>query len=134
MIEPIFRKLYPSFDPEPIENIRLRADPEIREAILWEYSLEPLLPYAVDPKRLDEEIQEFMRLHGTLFAIRTAMRWVGFGNIRFIPLSHFEYEVDPGRIPSEWDIDAIRAALFVSVQARSKLKRIFHGSFEVKYE
>jgi hypothetical protein len=134
MIEPVFRKLYPAFDPGPIENIRLRADPEIREAILWEYSLELLLPYAVDPKRLDEEIQEFMRLHGTLFAIRTAMRWVGFGSIRFIPLSHFEYEVDPGRIPSEREISAIQAALSVSVQARGKLKRIFHGLFEVKYE
>ncbi len=134
MIEPIFRKLYPSFDPDPIESIRLRADPEIREAILWEYSLEPLLPYAVDPKRLDEEVQEFMRLHGTLFAIRTALRWVGFDSIRFIPLSFFEYELDPGRVPSDREINAIRAALAVSVQARGKLKRIFHGSFEVKYE
>jgi hypothetical protein len=134
MIEPIFRKLYPAFDPEPIESIRLRPEPEIRDAILWEYSLEPLLPYAVDPKRLDEEVQEFMRLHGTLFAIRTAMRWVGFPNIKFIPLSSFEYEVDPGRVPSDREVSAIRAALLVSVQARGKLKRIFHGSFEVKYE
>ncbi|MDQ3233496.1 MAG: hypothetical protein M3Q07_16895 [Pseudobdellovibrionaceae bacterium] len=134
MIEAIFRKIYPAFDSQSIENIRLQADPEIREAILWEYSLEPLLPYAVDPKRLDEEVQEFMRLHGTLFAIRTAMRWVGFGSIRFFPLSSFEYEVDPGRIPTDREISAIIAALSVSVQARGKLKRIFHGTFEVKYE
>ncbi len=134
MIEAIFRKIYPAFDSGPIENIRLRADPEIREAILWEYGLEPLLPHAVDPKSLDEEVQEFMRLHGTLFAIRTAMRWVGFGSISFIPLSSFEYEVDPGRVPTEREISAITAALLVSVQARGKLKRIFHGTFEVKYE
>ncbi len=134
MIEPIFRKLYPSFDPEPIENIRFRTDPEIREAILWEYALEPLLPYAVDPKKLEEELQEFIRLHGTLYAIRTALRWVGFSDIRFIPLSSFEYEVDPGRLPTERELKAIRAALLVSVQARGKLKRIFHGSFEVKYD
>ncbi len=134
MIEATLRKIYPAFDSGPIENIRLRTDPEIREAIFWEYGLEPLLPYAVDPKSLEEEVQEFMRLHGTLFAIRTAMRWIGFPGIKFIPLSSFEYEVDPGRVPTEREISAITAALLVSVQARGKLKRIFHGTFEVKYE
>jgi len=133
MIERFIRAIYPAFDPSPIENVRLRSEPEIREAILWEYGLEPLLPYAVNLKAIDEEVTEFIRLHGTIFAIRTALRWVGFPNITFKRLSQSEFEVAPGRVPTEQEVKAIRAALEVSVQARGKLKRIFNGAFEVTY-
>ncbi len=133
MIEKILRMLHPKFDGTAIENIRIRSDPATREMILWEYGLEPLLPYALDLTIVRDEVREFARLHGTLFAIRTALRWVGFPDARFFRLNSREYEVDPGRVPTEKEINAIRAALDVSVQTRGKLIRIFNGDFEVKY-
>lgn len=133
MIERIFRQLYPEFDPAPIENIRISTDPAIREAILWEYGLGPLLPYAIDPKMVDADAAEFIRLRGTLQAIRTALKWVGFPSIRFTRLSRIDYEIDPGRVPNERELNAILAALAVSVQSRGVLKRIYNGTFEVKY-
>jgi hypothetical protein len=133
MIEPIFREIYPKFDPSPIEKIRVSSDPSIREAILWEYGLDDLLPYAIDPETINQEALEFIRTRGTLASIRTAMRWIGFSAIQFVPLSSYEYEVDPGRIPNPQELNAIQAALKVSVQSRGVLKRIFNGSYEVKY-
>lgn len=133
MIEPIFREIFPKFDPTPIETIRDSSDPEIREAILWEFGLDELLPYAVEPRLINGEALEFIRTRGTLFSIRTALRWVGFPSIQFFRLSSYEYEVDPGRIPNPHELEAIQAALSVSVQRRGILKRIFNGNYEVKY-
>lgn len=133
MIEPIFREIYPKFDPTLIETIRQSNAPEIREAILWEYGLDELLPYAIDPKLINDEALEFIHTRGTLSSIRTALRWVGFPSIMFTRLSSFEYELDPGRIPNPREIEAIEAALSVSVQRRGILKRIFNGNFEVRY-
>lgn len=133
MIEKTFRDFYPDFDLSPIIKIRESDDPEIREAILWEYGLGPLLPFAVDPKLLDKQALEFIRIRGTLASIRMALAWVGFPNITFVPLSTINYEIDPGRVPNDREIKAIRAALSVSVQSRGILKRIFHGNFEVKF-
>jgi hypothetical protein len=133
VIEKIFRKLHPRFDGSNIENIRIQTDPVTREMILWEYGLEPLLPHALDLSVVRDEVREFARLHGTLFAIRAALRWVGFPDAKFYRLNSKEYEVDPGRVPSEKEVSAIRAALDVSVPTRGKLIRIFNGEFEVKY-
>jgi hypothetical protein len=133
VIERAVRDFYPDFDVGPILNIRLSKDPEIREAILWEFGLDPLLPFAVEPRLIDEQALDFVRLRGSLASIRMALAWVGFPNIVFVPLSTTEYEIDPGRVPNEREIKAIRAALSVSVQSRGILKRIFHGNFEEKY-
>ncbi|HYX35772.1 MAG TPA: hypothetical protein VE954_21960 [Oligoflexus sp.] len=133
MIERVIRQFYPEFDTSPILNIRLLNDPEIREAILWEYGLTPLLPFAVEPSLIEGQAIDFIRIRGTPLAIRMALAWVGFPNITFAPLTKSDYEIDPGRVPTEREIKAIRAALSVSVQSRGILKRVFHGSFEVKY-
>ncbi|MDQ3232505.1 MAG: hypothetical protein M3Q07_11840 [Pseudobdellovibrionaceae bacterium] len=133
MIEKTFREFYPDFDLSPIMKIREADAPAIREAILWEYGLGPLLPFAVDPQLLDKQALDFIRFRGTLASIRMALAWVGFPNITFVPLSTINYEIDPGRVPSEREIKAIRAALSVSVQSRGILKRIFHGNLEVKF-
>lgn len=132
MIEVAIREIFPKFDVTPVLNVRLRKDPEILEAILSEYGLTDLLAYAVDPSILNEQAFSFLRIRGTLRSIRMAMGWVGFPNITFKPLSWFEYEVDPGRIPTAREIEAIKSALTVSVQARGVLKRIHHNNFEVK--
>ncbi|HYX36016.1 MAG TPA: hypothetical protein VE954_23185 [Oligoflexus sp.] len=133
MIEAAIRDVFPKFDVAPVLGVRLSTDPEIQEAILWEYGLTELLPYAVKPETLKKEALEFIRIRGTLHSIRMAMRWVGFNEIKFNRLSWYEYEIDPGAIPKDQQIDAIKAALAVSVQARGILRRIYHESFEVKY-
>ncbi|MDQ3234231.1 MAG: hypothetical protein M3Q07_20685 [Pseudobdellovibrionaceae bacterium] len=133
MIERHIRLFYPTYNTSRITSIRTSTEPEIRDAILWEYGLDPLLPFAVEPNLIDRQINDFIRLRGTVESIRMAMRWIGFPAIRFLPLSTRDYEVDSGRIPTEREIQAIRAALSVSVQARGVLKRIFNGTFEVKY-
>ncbi|HET9235917.1 MAG TPA: hypothetical protein VFO10_01630 [Oligoflexus sp.] len=133
MMEKILKRLHPKFDGADIENIRVSTDPVVREMILWEYGLEPLLPHALDLTQVRDEVREFARLHGTLFAIRTALGWVGFPNAKFVRLNSRDYEVDPGRAPTDQEINAIRAALDVSVQPRGKLIRIFNGAFEVRY-
>jgi hypothetical protein len=133
MIETHIRQYYPDYDTAPIVSIRLSQDPAIRDAILWEYGLDPLLPFAIDPARINDEITDFIRLRGTVASIRLALRWVGFPDARFVRLSSSTYEVDAGRKPNEREILAIRAALSVSVQARGTLKRIFNKDFEIKY-
>jgi hypothetical protein len=133
VIEAAIRNVFPEFDVKPVLNVRLSTDPEIQEAILWEHGLIELLPYAVKPETLRTEALEFIRTRGTLHSIRMALRWVGFPEIKFNRLSWFEYEVDPGAAPTDQQIDAIKAALTVSVQARGQLRRIYHENFEVKY-
>ncbi len=133
MIERVIREFYPQIDTAPIENIRVSKEPAVRDAILWEYGLTPLLSFAVDPKLIDEQAVEFIRLRGTLAAIRLACAWVGFSSITFTRLNRTDYEIDPGRVPSEREIKALRAALSVAVQARGILKRIYNGTFEVRY-
>jgi hypothetical protein len=133
MIERHLRLHYPEIDTTLIEKIRVSSKPDVREAIFWEYGIDALLPFIGDPETIDEEISSFIRLRGTLSSIRMALRWVGFPKITFNRLSWYQYEIDPGRVPTEREILAIRAALSVSVQARGQLMRIFHGSFEVKY-
>jgi hypothetical protein len=138
MIEDILRDLHPKFDGSFIEGIREgknsegKDDPVIREMILWEYGLEPLLPYAIDLKKVSEGMRDFAHYHGTLFSIRMALGWVGFPSAKLTRLSRTDYEIDPGRVPTEREVEAIRAACEVSVQARGILKRIFNGNFEVK--
>jgi len=133
VIETTIREFFPRFDVGPVLSVRESEDPEIRDAILWEYGLTDLLPHAVDPNDLNKEALTFLRIRGSLRSIRMALSWVGFPDIKFNPLSWFEYEIDPGRIPTEREIEAIQAALSVSVQARGILKRIHHENFEVKY-
>lgn len=133
MIEDIIRKQYPAFDTSPISSIRTSPDPVVRGAILWEYGILPLLPFATDPLLIDRQANDFIRLRGTQKSIRMALSWVGFPSITFKRLTKNTFEVDPGRIPTELEIKAIRAALAVSVQARGILTRIYNGNFEVRY-
>ncbi len=133
MIETIIREFFPKFDPSPILTVRLLPGLDIRDAILWEYGLSELLPFAIDPALLDRQATDFIRRRGTIYSIRMALRWVGFPNITVNRISSFEYEVDPGRVPTASEISAIRAALSVSVQARGKLKRIYNGNYEVRF-
>lgn len=132
MIETAIRDIFPKIDVSPVLNARLSKDPEILEAILWEYGLTDLLAHAIDPNVLQKEALTFLRIRGSLRSIRMALNWVGFPDIKFTPLSWFEYEIDPGRIPTEAEVEAIVAALAVSVQARGVLKRIYNKEFEVK--
>lgn len=133
MIEQHIRQFFPVHDTSRISDIRRSSEPGIRDAVFWEYGLDPLLPFVSDPKTIDSDISEFLRLRGTLTAVRMAMKWVGFPAITFVRLSSYEYEIDPGRLPDQRELAAIRAALSVSMQARGQLMRIFHGDFEVRY-
>ena len=129
MIEQTIRDFFPAFDLAPVLGARLLPSVEVREAILWEYGLSELLPFAIDPKVIDLEALDFVRLRGTLFSIRTALRWVGFPDVKFIRLLGSEYELDSGRVPSGLETKGILAVLSVSVQKRGHCKRIYSGSF-----
>ncbi|SMF80832.1 hypothetical protein [Pseudobacteriovorax antillogorgiicola] len=120
----------PSLSPERVLDVRLNPSPAFAGAILKEYGLEAITAYASDFKKIVSEAPDFLKIRGTVASIEKALEWVGLSDAKFIRLSNWEYELDPGLRPSELDVKKILAALSISAPARGRLSRIFHGDYE----
>lgn len=133
LVEEAFRRIFPNPELKVIAKARRLNQQTIKEAVLWEYGLEDLLPYVKDISDVEKNAQEFIKTQGTVASIRMALRWVGFPSITFRRLTSSEYEVGLGRIPTETEVEASLQAIAKAAPARGKLKRIFHEAWEINF-
>lgn len=123
-----------SFYGRPLRIAGFKFDPAnidaLRPWLIYEWGLTPLEPY-LPPDRILDEGREWMRLRGTVAAIRQALGWVGFPAAAVeeeVPDFHFnEIQIDPGSIPSATDVPRLVDVARLSSPARVVLARLFHG-------
>ena len=99
--------------------------------LIWEYGLEPLLPYLNEPRQAIQEGVQWQRVRGTPASLQMAFGWLDLNNITIEPETigeHFyEYQVDTGRIIGNNELANIQALAKFSAPLRSRLARLYHG-------
>lgn len=100
--------------------------------LLWEYGLGEVLDYLTDPRRALREGVLWQRLRGTPAGLRTALSWRGWQDVTIEEgpsgSRHFaEFQLDPGVVLGDRDVDDLVGLSRLSAPARSRLYRIFHG-------
>ena len=99
--------------------------------LVWEYGLEELLPYLPDPRVIIVTGLQWQRLQGTPASLRMALEWLGLDASieQEDPLSThwFEYQIDPGKIPSRAEMQNIVGLAKLSAPVGTRLSRLFHG-------
>lgn len=103
-------------------------------ALSWEYSLAPI---NIDDfhERIVEGLK-FYRLAGTPYALRMAMSWYGFTNIKIEeeePGRHFaEFQIGLKGIPNNLDISQMISATQLAAPLRSRLSRMYNELYDIR--
>jgi len=99
--------------------------------LVWEYGLEELLPYLTDPRDVIADGIQWQRIRGTPGSITMAMGWLGLAATidEEDPLTAhwYEYQLDPGSIPSRTDLENLVALARLSAPVGTRLSRVYHG-------
>ena len=98
--------------------------------LVWEYGLEAILPYSSDMRQMLTMGLNWQRIRGTPGALKMALLWLGIYSPEIEnepPGRHFyEYQLDPGKVPGDGDINRIINLARMSAPVRSRLSRIYH--------
>lgn len=103
-------------------------------ALSWEYSLAQI---NIDDfeKRVIEGLK-FYRLAGTPYALRMALSWYGFNEIKIEeeePGKHFaEFQIGLNGIPNNLDISQIISAAELAAPLRSRLSRMYNDLYDIR--
>jgi hypothetical protein len=108
------------------------ADPQLRLALAWEYSLAQI--------NIDDFAErvlkglEFHRLRGTPISLRNALSWYGFDDIIIeeeIPGEHFsEFQIGLDEIPNNLAIDKLIEVAKFAAPLRSRLSRMYNKLYD----
>jgi hypothetical protein len=116
---------------EYLSRVKIDAPDVILPWLIWEYDLGELLPYLHDPRQAIREGLRWQRLRGTPAALAMALSWIGMTAAieeeEPTPAHWAEFQLDPGRVLLDAEIDPILAVARLSAPARSRLARIYHG-------
>jgi P2-related tail formation protein len=117
------------------------ADPQLRLALAWEYSLAQIQS-AYDAAGSDSingsrlSLVEFHRLRGTPAALRNALSWYEFENVIFeeeIPGEHFaEFQIGLDEIPNNLAIDKLIEVAKFAAPLRSRLTRMYNAEYDIR--
>ncbi len=114
-----------------IPGIKFDAPEILLPWLVHEYGLAEVAPYIGDLRRVIADGLIWQRRRGTQDALMRALGWINFGTPVIEeeePGAHWsEIQIDPGRIPTDAEIRAIKALSALSIPARSRLSRIHHG-------
>ncbi|SHO57766.1 phage tail protein [Vibrio quintilis] len=112
-----------TFKQEPADNLLYW--------LIWEYGLEDVLLYVPDLRKVIKEGLIWQRLRGTPESLKIALGWIGMDDITIEenrPGRHFyEYQVDPGKIPTQEERSRLFGVADLSAPVRSRLSRMYHG-------
>lgn len=100
--------------------------------LVWEYGLEELLPYLPDPRVVLVTGLQWQRIKGTPASLRMALAWLGLDAAvveQEVPTGRhwFEYQIDPGTIPSRAQLVNIVGLARLSAPVGTRLSRLYHG-------
>jgi hypothetical protein len=108
------------------------ADPQMRLALAWEYSLAQV--------NIDDFVErvlrglEFHRLRGTPAALRNALSWYGFDDIIIEeepPGEHFaEFQIGIKEIPNGFVPDPVISVAAFAAPLRSRLSRMYNELYD----
>lgn len=122
-------------DPAVISGFKFStAGDNLALALSWEYSLAP-----INIDNFQERIVEglkFYRLAGTPYALRMAMSWYGFNDIKIEeeePGRHFaEFQIGLKGIPNNLDISQMISAAQLAAPLRSRLSRMYNDLYDIR--
>lgn len=116
---------------EYLSRVKIAAPDAILPWLIWEYGLAELLPYLPDRRQAIREGLRWQRLRGTPAALTMALSWIGMTAAveeEEQTSEHWaEFQLDPGRVLLDAEIDPILAVARLSAPARSRLARMYHG-------
>lgn len=122
-------------DPAVISGFKFStAGDNLALALSWEYSLAPI---NIDDfqERIVEGLK-FYRLAGTPYALRMAMSWYGFDDIKIEeeePGRHFaEFQIGLKGIPNNLDISQMISAAQLAAPLRSRLSRMYNDLYDIR--
>jgi hypothetical protein len=108
------------------------ADPQLRLALAWEYSLAQV--------NVDDFVErvlkglEFHRLCGTPISLRNALSWYGFDDVIIeeeVPGEHFaEFQIGLKEIPNGFVPDPIISVSTFAAPLRSRLSRMYNKLYD----
>lgn len=119
-------------EPLPIAGFKSEPADGLLPWLIWEYGLEELRPFIVDPRRLLTEGIRFQRIRGTPASLLMALGWVGAPDAAIEehpgdPHLWAKIQLDPGLVPSRAVAQAIVSVARLALPARAHLVRLYHG-------
>lgn len=122
-------------DPKILAGFKFAATGKnINLALSWEYSLAQI--NVDDFKERIIEGLKFHRLRGTPYALRQALSWYDFDDVKIeeeLPGEHFsEFQIGLREIPNDLDIDKIVAASTMASPLRSRLSRMYNELYDIR--
>lgn len=124
---------------EAVYNLQtLKSDPQehLLYWLIWEYGLDELLPFFVDPQKLLFEGRKWQQLLGAPQSVKIALSWLGFAPIEIEEESEgrvfFQYQIKLDRLPEAGEIGKIQQLAQLSAPLRTRLCRIFNEDYDVR--